>query len=132
MNLEAAKAVKYGGLPPAEALKFVTLNPAFQLGVSKYVGSLESGKHADVVIWSGDPLSPFSICEATWVDGRQYFSLEQDKEHREHIAKERRRIIAKVLAQPKRKEGKGGAGAAAQERWWIQRFREAACGECDR
>ena len=97
-----------------------------------HVGSLEEGKHADVVIWSGDPLSPYSVCETTWVDGRQYFSLEQDRKHREHIAKERRRIIAKLLAQPKPKEDKGGAGAATQERWWVTRFREAVCGECDR
>jgi hypothetical protein len=57
LNHEAAKAVKYGGVPPEEALKFVTLNPAKQLRIDEYVGSLEEGKHADLVVWSGDPLS---------------------------------------------------------------------------
>ena len=55
LNLEAAKAVKFGGVPPEEALKFVTLNPARQLRIDKWVGSLEPGKQADLVVWSGDP-----------------------------------------------------------------------------
>ena len=57
LNHEAAKAMKYGGLSPEEALKFVTLNPAKQLRIEKYVGSLEPGKQADLAIWSGPPLS---------------------------------------------------------------------------
>ena len=57
LNLEAAKAVKYGGVPPEEALKFVTLNPAKQLRIDEHVGSLEPGKDADLVVWSGSPLS---------------------------------------------------------------------------
>ena len=56
MNLEAAKAVKYGRLSETEALKFVTLNPAKQLGIDKWVGSLEVGKDADLAIWSTNPL----------------------------------------------------------------------------
>jgi len=56
MNLEAAKAVKYGGVPEEEALKFVTINPARQLRVDGRVGSLEPGKDADFVVWSGHPL----------------------------------------------------------------------------
>ncbi|MGV2340592.1 MAG UNVERIFIED_CONTAM: amidohydrolase family protein [Planctomycetaceae bacterium] len=69
LNQEAAKAVRYGGLPREEALKFVTLNPARQLRVDHLVGSLEPGKHADFVIWNGDPLSNLSRCEQTWIDG---------------------------------------------------------------
>jgi len=56
LNLEAAKAVKYGGLSEIEALKFVTLNPAKQLGIDPWVGSLQVGKDADIAIWSGNPL----------------------------------------------------------------------------
>jgi len=41
MNMEAAKAVRYGNLAPEEALKFVTLNPAKQLGIDARTGSLE-------------------------------------------------------------------------------------------
>ncbi len=73
MNLEAAKAVKYGGTPEEEALKFVTLNPAKQLGIDQLVGSLEPGKDGDFVIWSGDPLDTLSICQETWIEGKQYF-----------------------------------------------------------
>ena len=41
---EAAKAVKYGSLTEQEALKFVTLNPAIQLGIDSKVGSLNQEK----------------------------------------------------------------------------------------
>src|SRR5262249_54077119 len=44
LNLEAAKACKYGGVSEVEALKFVTLNPAKQLRIDKFVGSIEPGK----------------------------------------------------------------------------------------
>jgi N-acetylglucosamine-6-phosphate deacetylase len=73
LNLEAAKAVKYGGTPEEEALKFVTLNPAKQLGIDQWVGSLEPGKDGDFVIWSGHPLDTLSICQETWIEGKQYF-----------------------------------------------------------
>ena len=56
MNTEAMKAVKYGGLSEEEALNFVTINPAKQLKIDKWVGSLEEGKDADFVIWDGHPL----------------------------------------------------------------------------
>ncbi|GEP43008.1 amidohydrolase family protein [Brevifollis gellanilyticus] len=91
LNLEAAKAVKYGGTSEEEALKFVTINPAKQLRIDKQVGSLEAGKDADFVIWSGHPLSTSSMCLQTWIDGKQYF--ERDAAHRraesrktEHLA----------------------------------------------
>ncbi len=101
MNSEAAKAVAYGGLNPSEALKFVTINPAIQLGIDKSAGSLEVGKDADLAIWSGDPLSTLSRCTATWIDGREYFSLQRDAAFRQQITAERQRIIQKLLAQKK-------------------------------
>ena len=70
---EAAKAVKYGGVPETEALKMVTLNPAIQLGIDKRVGSLEVGKDADIAIFNAYPLSPDARVEMTLVDGRVYF-----------------------------------------------------------
>ena len=97
MNVEAAKAVKYGGLAPEEAIKFVTINPAIQLAIEDRVGSLEAGKDADIVIWSGDPLSTMSRAETVFVDGREYFSLDQDMAHRERIASERERLIQKLM-----------------------------------
>ena len=107
MNVEAGKAIKYGGLSPQEALKFVTLNPAKQLGIDARTGSLEAGKDADVAVWSGDPMSPYSVCEATYVDGRRLFSRDDDAAHRERIAKERGRLIQKLLAEKPKKKGKG-------------------------
>ena len=97
MNLEAAKAVKYGGLSEEEALKMVTINPAKQLKIDKYVGSLEIGKDADFVLWSGHPLSNYTICEQTWVDGKQYFSLKNDAYYRERDEKLRNDLIQKIL-----------------------------------
>ena len=99
MNLEAAKAVKYGNLSEEEALKFVTLNPARQLKIDDRVGSLEVGKDADFVIWSGHPFSTASVCQSTWVDGREYFSIEKDREHRKLIASERKRLISKIAGE---------------------------------
>lgn len=110
MNWEAAKAVKYGNVPEQEALKFVTLNPAKQLKIEQYVGSLEPGKHADFTIWSGDPLSTYSICEQTWIEGRKYFDRAEDLKMREDVIKEREMLIQRVLAASKdgKKEMGGG------------------------
>ena len=97
MNLEAAKAVKYGGISEEKALEFVTINPAIQLGIDNKVGSLEIGKDADFTVWSGHPLSNYSICEQTWIEGKQYFSIEQDKFFRARDQKLRNDIIQKIL-----------------------------------
>ncbi len=105
MNTEAAKAVKYGGVPEEIALQFVTLNPAKQLRIDDRVGSIEAGKDADFVIWSGHPLSTYSRAEQTWIDGVRYFSLEDDAALRKANADERQRLIAKALAVPDKKKG---------------------------
>lgn len=73
VNLDAAKSMRFGGVPPEEAIKFVTINPAKQLGIDSMVGSLEPGKEADIAIWSGHPLSVFSRCDMTLVDGDVFF-----------------------------------------------------------
>jgi N-acetylglucosamine-6-phosphate deacetylase len=114
LNLEAAKAIKYGGVSPEEALKFVTLNPARQLKVDEHVGSIEAGKDADLVIWSGSPLSTFSRCEQTWVDGRRYFDLTEDKELRKQAADLRAKLVQRVLASG---EPAAGAGEKEGDRW---------------
>ncbi|MCB9838759.1 MAG: amidohydrolase family protein [Phycisphaeraceae bacterium] len=109
LNTEAGKAIKYGGLAPEEAIKFVTLNPAIQLKIDGRVGSLEAGKDADFVVWSGDPLSTLSRCESTWIDGVERFSLESDARLRADAQRERARILQKLLAK-KDKGGKKGRG----------------------
>jgi imidazolonepropionase-like amidohydrolase len=75
---DAAKAVKYGGVSEAEALRMITGNAAWQLGVEKYVGSLEVGKDADVAIFSAHPFAPDARCEMTLVDGVVYFDRAKD------------------------------------------------------
>ena len=107
MNLEAAKAVKYGGLSEEEALKFVTLNPARQLRIDHRVGSLEVGKDADFVVWSGHPLSNYTICEQTFVDGRKYWDIEEDRKRQQEVLAERARLIQKVLAANDKPAGRG-------------------------
>jgi N-acetylglucosamine-6-phosphate deacetylase len=100
LNWEAAKAIKYG-LTEEEAFDFVTINPAKQLKIDKWVGSLEPGKDADFVIWNGDPLSTYSKCEQTWVDGKKYFDIQEDKEMQAAIVKERAALIQKILSSKK-------------------------------
>ena len=97
LNHEAAKAVKYGGVSPEETLKFVTLNPAKQLRIDKLVGSLERGKQADLVVWSGSPLSVFSRCEQTWIDGRKYFDVTEDQQLRAEADRMRNELVQKIL-----------------------------------
>lgn len=108
LNWEAAKAVRYG-LSEEEAFKFVTINPAKHLKIDKWVGSLEVGKDADFVIWNGDPLSTYSRCEQTWIDGKKYFDIEEDHQMQEQIAKERAALIQKILASKKERPAAPGA-----------------------
>lgn len=98
LNQEAAKAIRYGQVPPEEALKFVTLNPARQLRIHDTVGSLESGKDADFVIWSDDPLTNRARCEQTWIDGRKYFDIEEDAKLRERDQEIRNTLVQKVVS----------------------------------
>jgi imidazolonepropionase-like amidohydrolase len=108
LNTEAAKAIKYGGVPREEALKMVTLNPAKSLKIDQWVGSLEVGKDGDFSVWSGTPLSPFSVCEQTWIEGRKYFDRAADLAGRDELAKERLALVA--AAKDAKKEGGGGGG----------------------
>jgi imidazolonepropionase-like amidohydrolase len=74
LNQEAAKAMAAGNalglaVSPADAIKWITINPAWALGLDDRIGSLEAGKAADVVLWSGDPFSVYSRAEKVWIDG---------------------------------------------------------------
>ena len=109
LNLEAAKAVKYGGTSEAEALLFVTLNAARQLGIAARVGSLEAGKDADFVLWNGHPLSTYTLCEQTWIDGRRYFDRSRDLEARAAMQAERELLLEKARAARKLEDTKDGS-----------------------
>ncbi|MHA1215859.1 MAG: amidohydrolase family protein [Candidatus Thorarchaeota archaeon] len=61
-------AVKYG-LTKEEAFRCVTMNPAEILGIERRVGSLEPGKDADIVIWSGNPFDFYSKPESVFING---------------------------------------------------------------
>ena len=97
MNTEAAKAVRYGGLDPHNALNIVTINPAKQLRIDHRTGSLEVGKDGDFVIWSESPLSTYARCEQTWIEGARYFDIEQDRKLAASSKAERQRLIQRVL-----------------------------------
>jgi len=89
LNLDAAKVMKYGGVPEEDALKMITINPAMQLGIAKRTGSIEIGKDADIVIWTGHPFSPYSRVEMTMVEGEMLFDRTRDAQMRTDMARER-------------------------------------------
>jgi len=74
LNQAAAQGLATGralglALSDDDALRWVTLNPAWVLGVDRQTGSLEVGKMADVVIWSHQPLSVYALPDQVFVDG---------------------------------------------------------------
>jgi imidazolonepropionase-like amidohydrolase len=68
---EAGNAVAYG-MSWEDALRAVTLAPAEVFGVTDRVGSLQPGRDANVVIWSGDPFEFSTVVEHVFVRGREY------------------------------------------------------------
>jgi imidazolonepropionase-like amidohydrolase len=73
LNQEAAKTIRYGGASEDEALKMITINPAWIIGVDDRVGSIDVGKDADLVIWEGYPLSSYGLPDKVFIDGDIYF-----------------------------------------------------------
>src|SRR6266478_8379539 len=118
---EAAKAVKYGGMTEAEALKFVTLNPAQQLRIAPFVGSLEPGKDADFAIWSKPPLDSETVCLQTWIDGKKYFDRSLSIERTSKLDRERADLLAK--AKKLAKLCGGGDEASPEEKTDLSFFR---------
>ena len=96
LNQEAAKAVKYGGLSEEEAWKYVTLNPAKLLRIDDKVGSIALGKHADLVIWSHNPLSIYAVAEKTIIEGAIFYDYTKLDEKIKHNEKEREIIITQL------------------------------------
>jgi hypothetical protein len=108
LNQEAAKTMKYGDVSEEDALKFVTLNPAKILHLDNQMGSIKVGKSADVVLWTGNPLSVYSKADKTIIEGGIYFDLDKDKTLRNELEKERARLINKMIDSKK-------AGAPTQK-----------------
>ncbi len=112
LNQEAAKTVKYGGLTEQQAWRTVTLNPAKLLHLDAHTGSIKVGKDADIVLWSGNPLSVYSMALKTFVDGVCEFDRQEDAAMRLEIAQEKADIINQVLKDP----SKNMAGAPTGRR----------------
>ncbi|MFZ0684461.1 MAG: amidohydrolase [Terriglobales bacterium] len=77
LNQEAAKTIRYGGATEEEALKMITLNAAWIIGVDDRIGSIDVGKDADLVLWDGYPLSSYGVPEKVLIDGEVYFDRAQ-------------------------------------------------------
>jgi imidazolonepropionase-like amidohydrolase len=77
---QAGLAVKHG-LDRDTALQALTINPARIVGVDDRLGSIEPGKDADVVIWSGDPLDVPSRVERAFVDGAEIYTYADGEGH---------------------------------------------------
>ncbi len=106
LNLDAAKAVRYGGVPEEEALKMVTLNPAKQLGIGNKTGSIEVGKDADIAIWSEHPFSVYTHADMTIIDGEVFFDRQKDIAMRRQLEAERERLEKMEANLPPNKRSK--------------------------
>jgi imidazolonepropionase-like amidohydrolase len=73
LNQEAGKIIHYGNVSEEDALKMITLNAAWIIGVDDRVGSLEVGKDADISIWNSYPLSSAAVADKVLIDGDLYF-----------------------------------------------------------
>jgi imidazolonepropionase-like amidohydrolase len=74
LNQEAAKAMYAGrrmglSITREQAIRWITANPAWALGIDSTTGTLERGKAADVVVWSGDPFSVYAKAEKVYNEG---------------------------------------------------------------
>ncbi len=78
IKVEAGNAVAYG-MSWDDALRSVTLTPAEVFGVADRVGSLQAGRDANVVIWSGDPFEFSTVAERVFVGGREYRELDRQE-----------------------------------------------------
>jgi imidazolonepropionase-like amidohydrolase len=78
LNQDAAKTMAEArtlgiNISEDEAIKWLTINPAWALGLDDKIGTLEVGKNADIVLWSGNPFSIYSRAEKVWTDGALLF-----------------------------------------------------------
>jgi imidazolonepropionase-like amidohydrolase len=106
LNQSAGKALAAGRaagikLEDDDAIKWLTANPAWALGIDSQVGTLEPGKRADVVVWSDNPLTTYAKAELVYVDGQVVFD-------RAHVGAPRSDFELGIRAMPARSD-RGGA-----------------------
>ncbi len=106
LNQLAGKALAAGRfagvkLEEDDAMKWLSANPAWALGIDGQVGSLELGKRADVVVWSESPFSTYARAELVYIDGRVAFD-------RDHYGAPRSDFELGIRAMPPRAAGGGG------------------------
>lgn len=78
LNQESAKIIGAAAragieIPPEEAIRWITSNPAKALGIAEDVGTLEQGKMADVALWDDNPFSVYSRVARVYIDGALVF-----------------------------------------------------------
>lgn len=83
LGLHAGLAVREG-MCPEEGLKAITLNAAEIIGIAGRVGSIEPGKDADIVIWSGHPFCTMTHAEKVFIDGKLEFERKGCRENTCH------------------------------------------------
>ncbi len=104
LNQEAAKSIKYGGLTEEQAWKLVTLNPAKVLHLDDQMGSVKTGKAADLVLWTAHPLSVEARVSITMIDGVIYYEEAVQANKQQQMEQERVRILSLMLAAKDRGE----------------------------
>jgi imidazolonepropionase-like amidohydrolase len=85
LTQDAAKGMAAGNaigirITDEDAVKWVTINPAWALGLEGQIGTLEPGKNADVVLWSGNPFSVYTRAEKVWIDGAMLYDRSDPSE----------------------------------------------------
>lgn len=103
--IDAAKAVRFGGLSELEALKTITINPAIILGIDKYTGAIEVSKDADLAVFNRHPLDPYTVCEMTLVDGKVYFDRAKYIEDWKKAEEERKKKEEEAKKPKEKKNG---------------------------
>lgn len=116
LNQEAAKVVKYGGVPEDDALAMITINAARQLGLEKRIGSIEPGKDADMVIYDKHPLSNYAKVQKVMIDGEIYFDRDRDISVRSAREALKKKLLDKQKEEQKEQKKEGGPEGAARRR----------------
>ena len=124
LNTEAAKSIRWGGLTEDEAFALVTINPAKQLRIDRRVGSLETGKDADVVVWTRHPLSTYATADRVYIDGTLYYDRMAEDARLTALRKEKTDLAAAERGgrgravtgtEPRDRNDDAGSGPAVSE-----------------